>query len=107
MGYIELSHMIRSWLKISKKSLMYKKVRVSVGRTKIERVDAIGWNKLVRNTRLKGPTKFVNLWIKSVDLPLTKRHIKQGDTTLWSKKVNAFGQRFTVLSDYKGRIRRL
>jgi hypothetical protein len=63
------------------------------------------WNRRANRIQRDGELVNVNLWIDSVDFPLSGTRSINRKSLYWSYKLNGKGQRFMAIVDAAGRIR--
>jgi hypothetical protein len=112
IGYNSLQAKVKSWHPMSSKTLRrntkaLRKVFKGWGRKRIKLGNKQAWDKAVRHHSFPNQLKRVNLWIDSEDLRLTGRYVVSRKDPSWSFKCNSPGRRYMMLSDGKGRVRKL
>jgi len=111
-GYTELTNDIHDWLMISSKTLRHnvkeiRKYGYKWARKQLEAGALSEWKSAVRRKKFKKPLKNVTLFLDSVDFPLRGKTSVSKKDPKWSFKCNAPGRRYMVVSDGRGKVRKM
>ncbi len=112
VGYDQLVKEVKPWMPVSSSTLRHntKLIRTLLahwGRKRVKLGSLGDWEKAARYLRVPKVIEGVCLWIDSIDLRKTgKASAKRSDPD-WSHKVGGPAKRYMVLSDAKGRIRKV
>jgi predicted transposase YbfD/YdcC len=111
VGYDALYHQL-AFININDKSLRHnvKEIRKHLeewGKKHIELDDHYAWNRAIRKVKLGQKIKDANLFIDSADFKFRGKSKISKKSADWSYKANGGGQRYMIVYDGKGLIKRV